>query len=140
MQHPSSHNSAFLWKSLYADCRDWCRFAPNSEQGKKACPVRGDAPDGTASWQQVGPPGRGNRRAWGGGRRQICLPRERGGEHHCPAGSSAKIASAFNHPQSPLLAQVSVRGGAVIWPLPVEYRTWWIANRATSRYIVKGST
>jgi hypothetical protein len=76
----------------------------------------------------------------GGGRRQICLPRERGGEHHCPAGSSAKIASAFNHPQSPLLAQVSVRGGAVIWPLPVEYRTWWIANRATSRYIVKGST
>ena len=42
MQQPSSDNRAFVWKSLYADCRDWCHFAPNSEKGKKACRARGD--------------------------------------------------------------------------------------------------
>jgi hypothetical protein len=41
MQRPSSDNGASLWKSLHADCRDWRRFAPNSEQAKKACPARG---------------------------------------------------------------------------------------------------
>jgi hypothetical protein len=27
MQQPSSDNRASAWKSLYADCCDWCRFA-----------------------------------------------------------------------------------------------------------------
>src|SRR4029077_11319632 len=63
-------------KSLYADCRDWCHFAPNSDQGKKACRARGDAPDDTASWQQVGGTGRREPARWG--------------VDHSPAGSGAR--------------------------------------------------
>jgi hypothetical protein len=37
---------------------------PNSEQGKKACRARGDAPDGTASWQPVGFTGQRESARW----------------------------------------------------------------------------
>jgi hypothetical protein len=98
-QQPYSDNSASLWKSLYADCRDWRRFAPNSEQGKKACPVRGDAPDGTASCQQVGVTGQRDPARWGD-HSPAGLARECAGEHHRPAGSYAKMASVFKEPDA----------------------------------------
>jgi hypothetical protein len=78
----------------------------NSEQGKKACRARGDAPDGTASWQQVGVTGQREPVRLGPIIRRQVLARECGGEHHRPAGLYAKIASVLNHPQRPLLAHL----------------------------------
>jgi hypothetical protein len=37
---------------------------PNSEQGKKACRARGDAPDGAASWPPVGITGQRESARW----------------------------------------------------------------------------
>jgi hypothetical protein len=72
-------------------------FCSESEQGRMACPARGDAPDTTASWQQVGVTSRREpaRRGVDHG-----LAGEYGGEHHRPAGSYAKMASVFKEPDA----------------------------------------
>src|SRR5271166_694163 len=76
-----------VWKSLYADCRDWCHFAPNSDQGKKACRARGDAPTAQQAGSKSGAPASARIR-W----------------TTVPPAQYAKIASVFYHPQRPLLA------------------------------------
>jgi hypothetical protein len=74
-------------------------FCSESDQGKKACRARGDAPDGTASWQQVGGTGQREPARWG--------------VDHSSAGSGARTKARTERvPSVTMISTLALTSGA----------------------------